>query len=115
MFCPVNQIRQIETGNIVPNDDIWIDFFNKISPGLQQLCFVGERENLRAHNMRACVKCENISNKRLRFACKGFNTFNLLRGKGRTLPGDHVGNLDDGVHLSFGKYTFPTRTFDIET
>jgi hypothetical protein len=34
--------------------------------------------------------------------------------EGRTLASDHVCDLDHGVHLSFGKYTFPAGAFNIE-
>lgn len=32
-----------------------------------------------------------------------------------TLTGDHVCNLNDGIHLSFGEDPFATSTFDVKT
>jgi hypothetical protein len=51
MFGPVDEVRQIEIRNVVSNDNVWVDFFDKVSPGLQHLCFVVERENLGADDM----------------------------------------------------------------
>ena len=65
MFRPVNQVREVEIRDVVANDNIWVNFLYKISPGMEHLRFVAERENLRAEDMRTCVECKNVPNERL--------------------------------------------------
>lgn len=46
--CPstVQEIRDIELCNIIPHDDVRVDFQEEFLPCHQQLLLVGERQNL---------------------------------------------------------------------
>jgi hypothetical protein len=61
-FCSVEQIWKIEASDVIANDNIRINLLHKISPALKHFGLVVERENLRTHDMRACVEREDIAN-----------------------------------------------------
>jgi len=45
-FCSVKKVRKIKVGNVITNDKIRVDLFNEISPFLEHLCFIIERDDL---------------------------------------------------------------------
>ena len=67
---PVHQVRQIESRNVVSNDDVGVDLFNKVSPLLEHVCFIVRGDDLSAHDVRAFLEGKYISYKWLRVAYK---------------------------------------------
>lgn len=50
-FCTVNQVRKIELRDVVANDQIRVDFFNKLLPSREQICFFFELDDLGSDNV----------------------------------------------------------------
>jgi hypothetical protein len=66
-FGTIKEIREIESSNVVPDDNIRIYFCNEITPSLKQFLLVLERKDLRADNVRTRIKREDVSYERLLF------------------------------------------------
>jgi hypothetical protein len=94
----IEQVRQVEVGNIVANDDVRIALLDKLTPALEHLGLVLELEHLGADDVRAGVEGEDVADEGLQLA----------------LPGHHVGDLDDGVDLGFGEDPFAAGALEIE-
>jgi hypothetical protein len=66
----VHEIRQIEVGGVVANDNVRINLLDEVTPPLQHLVLVLIREHLRADDMRTRVQREYVPDERLALACK---------------------------------------------
>jgi hypothetical protein len=64
----VQEVGQIEIGDVIPNNHIRIDLLHKRLPMLKHVLLVLEREHLRTNNVRTRVEGEHIANKGLTFA-----------------------------------------------
>lgn len=98
-FRSVQQIWQIEIGNVVTDDDVRIHLSNEISPCLQHLFFVVIFQDLRSDDMGAGIQCENVPDERLALS----------------LSGDHVCDLDHRVDVGLWEDTFSSSALNIET
>lgn len=49
----VHEVREIETGDVIANNDVRVDFLYEFLPCRQHLLFFLERKDLGTHNMRA--------------------------------------------------------------
>ena len=67
-FCSIKEIRKIKVRDVITNDDIGIDLFNKISPFLEHLRLIIGRDDLRANNVRAGIQRKNVPDKGLAFS-----------------------------------------------
>lgn len=114
MLCSIHEIWKIEVCNIVPNDKIWVNLFNKVSPGLQHLSLVVKRHHLWADDVWTCIQGENIANERLGLALKSRVSEYIENFRSHTLPRHHVSNLDDWINLCLGEYALPASTLNIE-
>ena len=64
-FGSVNEIREIERGDIISDHDVRIYHLDEISPSKQQFGFRLVTQHVRTDYMCTCVESENIPNKRL--------------------------------------------------
>src|SRR6266436_2563671 len=67
-FCSIKKIRNVKVRDVIANDDIGVDLFHKISPFLEHLRLIIERDDLRANNVRAGIQRENVPDKGLAFS-----------------------------------------------
>jgi hypothetical protein len=67
-FCSIKKIRKIKVRDVISNDDIGIDLFHKISPILEHLSLIIERDDLRANNVRAAIQRKNVPDKGMAFS-----------------------------------------------
>jgi hypothetical protein len=66
----IHEIGEIEIGNVISDDEVSIDFFEKVPPFLEHVSFFVKREDLGANDVRALFKSENITDEWFRIACK---------------------------------------------
>lgn len=59
-FSAVKEVREVESSDVVPNDNIGIHFGNEITPSLKHFVLVFERKHLGADNMRTRIEREDI-------------------------------------------------------
>ena len=97
-FGSIEQVWEVEVGNVVADDDIRVDLLNEFGPSLEHVDLLVERKHLTSDDVRAGVEREDVLDKGRRFA----------------LPCDHVGDLDDGVDGGFWEDALAPRTLDIE-
>lgn len=116
VFCPINEVWPIEICDVVPYDYVRIHLFNEVPPSMKELCFVIKREDLGTNDVRTGVKREHIPDEGLRLACsKYLLAWSSCGGDGdATLTSYHVRNLDDGISVGLGEYTFSPSTLNIE-
>ena len=98
MFCSIEKIWEIEVGNVVAYDDIWIDLLKKVSPCHEHLVLCTKFENLRVDNQTASIETKNITNEGFRFSVSCYD----------------VRDLDDGILIGFWEDAFAASTLNIE-
>ena len=59
----VQQIGQVEIGDIVADQHVGVDFLDKLAPFQKKVTLVLELKNLRADDMRASIESENVADK----------------------------------------------------
>jgi hypothetical protein len=120
LFCldclgTVHEVRKIEAGDVIPDDDIRIDLGNELLPCLQHPGLVLEADDLWPYNVGYLLQAEHVSDKWRSFA---FTRCSILTSHSRkhkhTLTGDHVRDLNDWVLLRLGEDSFSAGTFDVE-
>ena len=98
MFCSVEKVWEVEIGNVVADDDIWVDLLQEISPRHKHLILCAKLEYLSINNQTASIETENVANKRLRFSISCHN----------------IRDLYDRILIGFWKDPFAASTLDIE-
>jgi hypothetical protein len=94
----VKEIWEVEVGNVVSGDDIWINFLEEISPGSEHLLFPVKLKNLSCHNRASLIETEDIAHEWLLFS----------------VSGDDVGNLDNRIMFCLGEDALAARALNIE-
>lgn len=118
-LCAVEQVREVEVGRVVADDHVWVDLLDEVGPLLQKLLLLVVRQDLRADDVRARVEGEDVADEWGALAWRKMHQSSAEeRGSEangwRTLPGDHVCDLDDGIDLGLGEDALPARTLDVE-
>jgi hypothetical protein len=68
-FRTINEIWQIETTDVVSDNDVWIHLGYELLPAFKHLCLVLETFDLRTDNMRYVVQAENVPNEGRALSC----------------------------------------------
>lgn len=98
VLCSIYQVWKVEVGNVIADDHIWINFFEKVPPAHKHLLLRIVLEDLRVYNETAGVQAKDISDKRFRVA----------------IPRDNISNLNYGVHLRLWKDSLAACTFNVK-
>lgn len=98
VLCSIYQVGEVEIGNVIANDDIGINFLEKVPPAHEHLLLRIVLENLRVYNETASIQAKYISNKRFRVA----------------ISRNNISNLNNRVHLRFRKDSFAACALYIE-
>lgn len=64
-FGTIKEVREIESSNVISDNNVRVHLGNEITPSLKQLVLVLESKNLRAHNIRARIKRKDVPYERL--------------------------------------------------
>jgi hypothetical protein len=54
-FCSIKEIRKVKVCDVITNDEIRVDFFHKVPPLLEHLCFIVEGDDLGTNNVGAGI------------------------------------------------------------